>query len=582
VDGAAEVRFGVDRAGLGLRGGPASDALTGTPVADRMAGGRGDDALEGEGGADVLSGGAGDDDLAVGDASFVRVDGGRGEDTLRVASADGGRVTLDLDALRERVRGVEILDLTGAPVSLGLSSGRVRRLPSQGAQMVVIGDADDVLASPRSAWRDAGEVVWGGVPAHRYVDGAATLVVVGPVTTRLPPAAVTVQLSVPENAATGTVVGPITGADPDGVVTDLRVRGGDPFGAFRYDTETGLLVVEDGSQLDFRGAPHLDAARRAHGRQRPHGPVGRRRVAGGRRRGAGVPRATGRRGPARGRGGRPRAHGAAGRRSGHRRDAALRDRLRDPRRPRRRLRARPGHGCAHRRRRHAPGLRGRAAPDGPRPRRRRRGAHGRGRRRRDPAGRDRVCRDFKGHFVSTRQSLWRAGPVGFLGSTLAQSLNSPAGANADLAGYRGNTIGIDVQSTGNLDVGLNFQVGLGEMNASVPVDLSLGLPDQLPAGGSFVMTSAWALNPEARIWGRTPQVTGSLSFDFSNVTMGGVPHAIAGILEAIPFQATPRDTPLPPLRVDLPSQNFVGVPSTRSTRTACPPRTPIAGRSTAA
>jgi hypothetical protein len=560
VDGAAEVRFGVDRAGLGLRGGPASDALTGTPGADHIAGGRGDDALEGEGGADVLSGGAGDDDLAVGDASFLRVDGGRGEDTLRITSADGARVTLDLDALRERVRVVEILDLTGAPVSLGLSSARVRRLPSQGAQMVVIGEADDVLASPRSAWRDDGDVVWGGVPAHRYVDGAASLIVVGPVTTRLPPAAVTLRLSVPENAATGTVVGPITGADPDGVVTNLVVRGGDPFGAFRYDTETGLLVVEDGSQLDFEARPtwtlHVEltddngltglsdvVVSLEDAGEAPVFPLPQLAVA--------VPE-----GAPDGRvltvlqADDPDADETlryeivsvtpADRAAAFALDpdtgvltVADGTRLDFEAAPRLTVRARVVD---------AAGLTDEVTVQVTL---------------QDVTG---FARDFTGHFVSTRQSLWQAGPVGFLGSTLAQSLNSPAGANADLAGYRGNTIGIDVQSTGNLDVGLNFQVGLGEMNASVPIDLSLGLPGQLPAGGSFVMISAWALNPEARIWGRTPQVTGSLSFDFSNVTMGGVPHAIAGILDAIPFQATPRDTPLPPLRVDLPSQNFVGVP----------------------
>jgi Ca2+-binding RTX toxin-like protein len=157
IDGSVWVRFGIDTGELGAHGGAGDEALSGTPRADRMVGGRGDDVLSGLGGADVLSGGAGDDVLEVADAAFVRLDGGRGEDTLRVDS--GARVALDLDALRERVRGVEVVDLTGAPVSLTLSASRVRRSPSVGAQMVVLGDADDVLSSPRSAWRAGGDAV---------------------------------------------------------------------------------------------------------------------------------------------------------------------------------------------------------------------------------------------------------------------------------------------------------------------------------------------------------------------------------------------------------------------------------------
>jgi hypothetical protein len=156
--------------------------------------------------------------------------------------------------------------------------------------------------------------------------------------------------------------------------------------------------------------------------------------------------------------------------------------------------------------------------------------------------------------------VWHDGALGFLGSTLSQALNSPQGAQADLANYQGDTIGIDVSSSGNVDLGLHFDVGLGEVNASVPVALSLSLPDQLPAGGTFTMGSSWALADGAQIWGKSPQLSATLNFDFSNMSMGGVPHAIQGILEAVPFRSTPQDHPLPPLRFDLPARRFVGVP----------------------
>jgi len=562
IDGSAQVRFGIDTGTLDAHGGPGDEALSGTPGADRMAGGRGDDVLSGLGGADVLAGGAGDDVLEVADATFVRLDGGRGEDTLRV---DGdARVTLDLDALRERVRGVEVIDLTGAPVSLTLSASRVRRLPSEGAQMVVVGDADDVLASPRSAWRAGGDAVWNGQPARRYTDGAATLLVVGPVQTRLPPSAVTLQLEVRENAANGTVVGPLTGADPDGTVVLARIQGGDPFGAFTYDTVNGALVVADSAQLDFETRPRFTLrveltddngltglsevvvslrnqneapffpGPQAENVTAPEGaPVGRvltvfqaedpdadevvtyslARVEPADRAGAFALDAD----------------------SGTLTvaDGTLLD-----------FEATPLITVVARAT-DAGGLTDEVSLD------------------LELRDVENFATDFTAHFVSTGQSLWEDGPVGFLDSTLGHSLDTPPGTQADLAGFQGNTIGLEVQSTGNLDVGLEFDIGLGQMNALVPIALTLSMPDQLPVGGSFTMGSSWALTDEARIWGRTPSVQASMSLDFGNISMGGIPRAIAGVVEAIPFRAAPRDTPLPPFEFDLPGQNFVGVPFTQ-------------------
>jgi hypothetical protein len=53
------------------------------------------------------------------------------------------------------------------------------------------------------------------------------------------------------------VVGPLTGADPDGTVVSARIQGGDPYGAFAYDTANGALVVADTAQLDFESRPRF-------------------------------------------------------------------------------------------------------------------------------------------------------------------------------------------------------------------------------------------------------------------------------------------------------------------------------------
>jgi len=562
IDGSAQVRFGIDAGELVAHGGVGDEALSGTPGADRMVGGRGDDVLGGLGGADVLAGGAGDDVLEVGDASFLRLDGGRGQDTVLVDSAE--RVSLDLDALRERVRGVEVIDLTRAPVSLILSASRVRRLPSEGAQIVVVGDDNDVLSSPRSAWRAGGDVVWAGQPARRYTDGAATLLVVGAVQTRLPPSAVTLQLEVRENVANGTVVGPLTGVDPDGSVVSARIQGGDPFGAFRYDAANAALIVADTAQLDFETRPTwtlrveltddngltgvsdvVVSLRNENEAPFFAGPDGETVTA---PEGAPAGRVLtvvqaddpdadavltyeiARVEPA------DRAEAfALDTESGTLTvaDGTLLD-----------FEATPVLTLVVRVT-DAGGLTDEVSLT------------------LELRDVENFATDFTAWFVSTGQSLWEDGPVGFLDSTLGHSLDTPPGARADLAGFQGNTIAVDVQSTGNLDVGLEFDVGLGQMNASVPIALTLSMPDQLPVGGSFIMGSSWAMTDEARIWGRTPSVSASMSFDFGNISMGGVPRAIAGVLEAIPFGAAPRDTPLPPLEFDLPGQNFVGVPFTQ-------------------
>jgi hypothetical protein len=85
--------------------------LTGSASADILTGGVGKDVLYGNGGADVLSGGNGDDILFVADASFRRVSGGGGVDTLAFSGAG-----LDIDfttIANSRVKSIERLDLTG-------------------------------------------------------------------------------------------------------------------------------------------------------------------------------------------------------------------------------------------------------------------------------------------------------------------------------------------------------------------------------------------------------------------------------------------------------------------------------------
>ncbi len=104
---------------------PDSPTPAQTEAAARMAflhGGAGDDRLEAHADTTVLYGGAGDDVLELADASFRRVDGGSGSDTLVL----GMDVVLDFTEAsdRGRVRGIETVSLSddGAMVTLDLVS----------------------------------------------------------------------------------------------------------------------------------------------------------------------------------------------------------------------------------------------------------------------------------------------------------------------------------------------------------------------------------------------------------------------------------------------------------------------------
>ncbi len=77
-----------------------------------MNGGRVNDLIIGNGGADVLIGGNGNDILAISDLNFRRIDGGRGNDTLRL---DGSGLALNLTTLRNnRIQGIQTIDITGS------------------------------------------------------------------------------------------------------------------------------------------------------------------------------------------------------------------------------------------------------------------------------------------------------------------------------------------------------------------------------------------------------------------------------------------------------------------------------------
>ncbi|MFN9480106.1 MAG: cadherin domain-containing protein [Betaproteobacteria bacterium] len=150
----------------------------GTGSAEILIGGAGNDSLSGGGGADVLRGGAGNDLLSVGDASFLRADGGGGLDTL----AFGGAGTLHLGA--ERLQSIETIDLSGAGAAtlaldslavLGVSDDRANGLTT----LTVRGSANDIVRIDENGWSTPTTVTLGGVEYRSTLRGSAQLLIQG-------------------------------------------------------------------------------------------------------------------------------------------------------------------------------------------------------------------------------------------------------------------------------------------------------------------------------------------------------------------------------------------------------------------
>jgi len=152
----------------------ASVTATGSAAAERLLGGPGHDTLTGGGGADVLLAGAGHDVISVADASFAKVDGGSGADTLVLG---GAGMTLTLDG---RVEGVETFDITGSGnnamsiTGAGLLTGEYDSLfdfTGSGAplELIVLGDVGDAVSLQGTGSSHA----WQLVASDVGLDGAA-------------------------------------------------------------------------------------------------------------------------------------------------------------------------------------------------------------------------------------------------------------------------------------------------------------------------------------------------------------------------------------------------------------------------
>lgn len=159
----------------------AADTLTGTAAPEVLVAGCGDDTLIGAGGSDVMYAGQGDDVLAITGATFRRIDGGNGSDTL-LFGASG--LSLNLTAIPDsRLQKIEIIDIRGSGANtLTLNQRKVLALttgsnPSHTANTLRIRrDADDTVTMG-SGWSRGLDVLQSGVVYQVFTQGTATLLV---------------------------------------------------------------------------------------------------------------------------------------------------------------------------------------------------------------------------------------------------------------------------------------------------------------------------------------------------------------------------------------------------------------------
>jgi hypothetical protein len=153
-----------------------SIAATGTAGANTMIGGAGDDTLAGAGGADMIRAGAGDDIIGVSDNGFLRIDGGRGDDTLRI---DGAGVNLNFDDIVQNVvTDIERIDLTGSGNNTltvsALDIFDMMEARSAGSAVLrVTGNVGDAAYLSDAGWASSGQRAEGSITYNTYTNGHA-------------------------------------------------------------------------------------------------------------------------------------------------------------------------------------------------------------------------------------------------------------------------------------------------------------------------------------------------------------------------------------------------------------------------
>lgn len=249
--GEAYVVFGGDfTSSVTHDGTAAGETLTGSSGADKIVGGGGNDQLNGGGGADVLYGGAGDDVITVTSTDFARVNGGHGNDTLKLS---GSGLSLDLTTLAgNKLQNIELIDIRGSGANtLVLNPLEVLNLTQgsnanhTGNTLRVRRDANDTVTMGTGWTQGANESV-GGLTYQVYTQGAARLLLEVPGQAPLDVSLSIDQSTIAEAAGTATITATLLDSASVDVTVTLSFTGTATFPG-DYTRSAAQIVITAGN-----------------------------------------------------------------------------------------------------------------------------------------------------------------------------------------------------------------------------------------------------------------------------------------------------------------------------------------------
>ena len=233
--------------------------VVGTSGPDILIGDAGDNSIFGSGGADVIRGGAGDDTIFVSVLDFADIDGGTGNDTLRLS---GSGQTLDLDAiLPAEIKSIETIDLTGSGNNvLRLDQLAVFDLTEERANgkvtLFVNGNTGDRVEFTDAGWFAAGVPTINGRTYTIFRNGDADVLVQGAVVTTVPQAPVFTSGTTLTAAENQTAAYLAQATDGDSPTVTYSISG----------TNSALFAIDAASGVvSFNAAPDFEAPGDANG-----------------------------------------------------------------------------------------------------------------------------------------------------------------------------------------------------------------------------------------------------------------------------------------------------------------------------
>lgn len=209
-------------------------SLTGNASANNIVGTSGNDTIVGGGGADAVSAGAGDDLIQVADLNFVRIDGGRGDDTLEIT---GSARALDLRTLNyEKIQGIEFINLGNRGNSLTLDKLALLALSDEVRTLYVRGGSSDwVVTDAGETWVANGTAVVNTITYNRYDLNEVSLFVQQSLSQPAVPGAPAITAFATDSGTTG-----------DGITSDNRLVFSGTTGAF-FNVQLFINAVSIGS-----------------------------------------------------------------------------------------------------------------------------------------------------------------------------------------------------------------------------------------------------------------------------------------------------------------------------------------------